>query len=487
MILSKKKQTGALLALVALGFLLGISWWLLRGAGGVAILSCNDCNIIVITLTNLRYDHMSQNGYERPTTPNLDAWAKDALVFDNAFSHASWTLPAGISLFTSLYPFEHGVMDRHDGSALSASTPTLVDILNDAGYRTAAITGGFDYNPAFGLTNRYQEYEECAEASAEGATRIDITGYGHLNCAMPKALEWISDNRGEKFFVHVQGYDVHCPFSIASGNMYDAAYGGDVDFSDCLWTFEKTDPIEKHDKVVYPVYTAAMDVLNEVFLGEKDIFHLIALYDEAITRTDGVIGAFLSSLQKMGLTDNTIVIFTSEHGDMFGKHGRFMRGGPLRGTMYDDVLHVPLIVKHPKLSGARFDGLVSQINVAPTLLDFLSLPKSGSFTGESLAPLTQEKEKPSNYIYAGAEYNPAANNFYVNQRTRVEAVRTNEWKLIREIDFPERGSSGALRASHELYNLRKDPQELVNLATQEVQTLKELSQNLDEWSLKTRE
>lgn len=87
---------------------------------------CKDCNVIVITLTNLRYNQMSQNGYLRPTTPNLDSLAQESLVFNNAFSHSSWTLAEGISLFTSLYPFKHGVMDRYDGSVLSPNIPTFL-------------------------------------------------------------------------------------------------------------------------------------------------------------------------------------------------------------------------------------------------------------------------------------------------------------------------------------------------------------------------
>ena len=116
---------------------------------------CRDCNVIFITMTNLRYDHMSFNGYSRPTTPNLDKLAKESLVFDNAFSHASWTLPEAISIYTSLYPYQHGVMNRYDGSTLSKDTPTLIEVLKKAGYTTAAFTGGFDYNTDFGLTNRF--------------------------------------------------------------------------------------------------------------------------------------------------------------------------------------------------------------------------------------------------------------------------------------------------------------------------------------------
>ena len=99
---------------------------------------CPDCNLVVISVTNLRADHLSYNNYFRETSPNIDKFSEEGMVFDNAFSHASWTLPSGASFFTSLYPLSHGLMDRYSGKFLSQDIVTLTDILNSNKYNTAA-------------------------------------------------------------------------------------------------------------------------------------------------------------------------------------------------------------------------------------------------------------------------------------------------------------------------------------------------------------
>ncbi len=148
-----------------------------------------------------------------------------------------------------------------------------------------------------------------------------------------------------------------------------------------MWTFDRSEPIVKDGKTYYQVYSPETSGRASILLSEEDVNHLIALYDESIALSDKLFGSFIEEIKKLGLEDKTIIIFTSEHGDMFGKDGRFMRGGPLRGTFYDDVLHIPLMIKQPKLKPARLDGLVEHIDIMPTLLDFLEIKKKFSFQG----------------------------------------------------------------------------------------------------------
>jgi arylsulfatase A-like enzyme len=109
-------------------------------------------NLILVSLTNTRADHLGAYGYHRNTSPNIDRLAKRSLVFRNAFGHASWTLPAAVSLFTSQYPFTHGSMNREEYQPLPGGTPTFVDVLKTNGYFTAAFVGDRDYSPKFGHT-----------------------------------------------------------------------------------------------------------------------------------------------------------------------------------------------------------------------------------------------------------------------------------------------------------------------------------------------
>jgi len=441
---------------------------------------CEDCNVIMINMTNLRYDHMSSSGYFRETTPNLDALAKRGLVFDNTFSHSSWTLPAGISIFTSLYPYYHGIMGRYDGETLLKDTPTLVDILNRNDYETAAFTGGFDYDPIFGLTDRFDKREECYDQMPSDMA------FGGFECSIPGALGWIKNNLEKKFFVFVQGFDAHCPFSQNGGYMYDKDYEGTVDFSNCLWTFDKTEPVIKDKKTYYPVSSPASPKTTHLLLSEEDVYHLIALYDESITLLDAKIGGFLDELEELGLYDNTIIIFTSEHGDIFGKYGRFMRGGPLRGTFYDDVLHIPLIIKHPKLGPQSKSQLVEQIDILPTILDFLSISKDEYlFQGKSLVPAILYNEEVHEYVFSGSEFKPLIGNGYFEQDTRIEAIRSKKWKLIKETFMSDDSQFQEL----ELYDIINDKKELQNLAapdkTQSAiikEILDDLESRLDAWS-----
>lgn len=454
---------------------------------------CKDCNVILITMTNLRYDHMSSSGYFRPTTPNLDKLAKESLVFDNAFAHSSWTLPEGISIYTGLYPYQHGVMNRDDGSKLSANIPTLVDILNSNGYKTAAFTGGFDYNEKFGLTSRFSYYKKCmtepkvyyvnTQNGQKQKVIDEISEYGQFDCTIPNALTWLQTNQHSKFFLHVQGYDAHCPFGQKGAYLYDKNYRGTIDYTSCLWTFDRSEPVIEDGKTYYPVYSPRTGTNSHILLGAEDIFHLIALYDEDIKFADEQIGLFLNGVSEMGLNNNTIIIFTSEHGDMFGKHGRFMRGGPLRGTFYDDVLHIPLIIKHPKITAKRINGFVQHIDLAGTMLDFLGIKDQFHTEGKNLIPLIFENKEINSYVFAGSEFNPRPNNIYFSKKTRVDAVRSKQWKLIEETIFDKSPPSKTI----ELYDIINDKEELNNLADKDEDILKDLQSKLNAWSKKVNE
>lgn len=446
-------------------------------------LLCKDCNVILITMTNLRYDHMSSNGYFRPTTPNLDKLAKESLNFTNAFSHASWTLPSASSIFTSLYPFAHGVMNRHDGSKLTKDTPALVDYLNKNGYKTAAFTGGSDYFPKYGLTDRFLQHEECNKGDPE-ALRTFPTRYGEFGCTIPKALNWLKNNSSGKFFLFLQGFDAHCPFAKHAKGVYDPDYTGSIDFSKCIWTFDKTKPLVKDGKVYYEVYTSK-EIQPEkelVTIDEADINHLIALYDEQVTATDRLLGEFLDEIKSMGLWENTIIIFTSEHGDILGKHGRFMRGGPLHGTFYDDVLHIPLLIKNPKMKPNKLDSLAQHIDIMPTILDLLGLKPPKNIMGKSLTPIIKGA-KVNEYIFAGSEFNPGSRNIYYTKKTRIEVIRSNEWKLITEYDLETDSPS----KHTELYDLKNDKEELNDLSGKRHDILTDLELKLNGWSKKLRE
>ncbi|MFH0867726.1 MAG: sulfatase-like hydrolase/transferase, partial [Candidatus Woesearchaeota archaeon] len=184
--------------------------------------NCKDCNVIIISVTNLRNDHLGYNGYFRDTSPNIDELAANSLIFDNTFSHASWTLPVGISFFTSLYPFTHKIMNRWTGKInLSSDTITLPQILNEHGYVTAAFTGGFDYGDRYGLISKF-DYYSYLEVDYKYSQR-----YGSFKDNLQNATKWLREHKDEKFLLFFQGFDTHCPFTFPTeNNVFDQNYKG---------------------------------------------------------------------------------------------------------------------------------------------------------------------------------------------------------------------------------------------------------------------
>ncbi len=428
---------------------------------------CRDCNLIIFAVTNLRYDHLSHNGYFRNTSPNIDNFAKESVVFDSAFSQSSWTLPSGISFFTSLYPFTHKIMNRNVSDYLNEGIVTLADVLEKHEYKTAAFTGGFDYGDEYGFIPRFDYFVNSGGRiiSTDPGSNSSITQrYGYFSTNFEKATEWLQKNKDNKFLLFFQGFDAHCPFGSPRVNdVYDKGYTGRLNFSFCYWTFDKIKPIVINNKPFYNLktdYTASRGI-RDIRINERDVYHMEALYDGEIVDVDKLFHEFLDEIGRLGLEENTIIVLFSEHGDLFGEHGRFMRGGPIRGTFYEEVLHTPLIIKHPNLKPKRIEGFAQLIDVMPTLLDFLGIKKEEYFEGKSLLPLISENKEVNAAAIAGTTFIPYVNNTYFNQTSIVQSVRTKDFKLIYERLYTSDKSSYV--DSYEFYNLSSDPKELNNI------------------------
>jgi hypothetical protein len=237
------------LAISAFGLLAAVLFvgWFAGSQGSPTIaaiantINCEDCNVIFISLTNVRADHLSVYGYERETSANIDRLASKSLVFEQARTVASWTLPVIMSVYTSTFPIQHQVMNRYPvENASRVSLPeesyTILDTLHDAGYMTAAFTSRGDYDERYGLTTRFQHHEYFPSEGTGAA-------YGSMKNASAASIDWLEKNKDEKFFIHVHGYDAHCPFARPQENdVFDPDYEG-VDFNTCYWTFDKVEPI----------------------------------------------------------------------------------------------------------------------------------------------------------------------------------------------------------------------------------------------------
>ncbi|MFA6434382.1 MAG: sulfatase [Elusimicrobiales bacterium] len=444
-------------------------------------------NLLMISVTNIGAEHMSLYGYKRKTTPNLDAWAKSALVFEDAFTQASWTLPVATTLFTSLYPYAHRIMGRERNMLLSKNSVTLPELLKTSNYKTAAFTGGLDYMKSLGHMRGF-------------TTASDNPPFTGFPVTIPQASAWLAKNRGGKFFLFVHGYDAHPPFipekrseGVFSGTEgrhvtvdpaftyrgYQETAGDEVA---AYYHIPRKNPYEGNEK------TPSTE--KKTVLTRDDMDYLRDLYDEKVLDADRAAGAFLASLDQE-LLDRTIIVIFSEHGEMFARHGRFGRAGAIRGTLYDDVAHVPLLIKLPGARGERVRGFAQLVDIMPTLLELLELPVPRRAQGVSLLPLIEEGRPVNDFVYAGTRYNSYLPETYgpYGFASINESIRGEKWKLIHEITFPGPKDGPAARQAREtfeLYDLKEDPGEVHDLAAGHPDIVQELKRKLRQWAVSSR-
>lgn len=446
-------------------------------------------NLLVISINNIGTEHMSLYGYKRKTTPNLDHWASNAIVFDNFFSPGSWTLPVTTSLFTSLYPYTHRVIHRYKTNLLDRNIKTLPVILKENNYKTAAFTGGLDYYKEFGHMRGFEDIDD----------NENLSGF---EVVLPQAEKWLSENSDKKFFLFISGYTAHPPFTPPKEfkGVFSSTKGKNiiVDPSFCLRGFKNSDstytahyvPQDDPFAGTQPKKRKKPSILfffkeKKVILKQDDIDYLRDLYDEEVLYVDYMVGTFLNSIDKK-ILDKTIIIIYSEHGEMFAKHGRFGRAGTIRGTLYDDVVHVPLIIKLPTEINKRISGLVQIIDIMPTLLDILDISLSHKIQGKSMLPLINKNQSINEYVYAGLPYNverPSPIFFYQAQSIN-ESIRNEHWKLIREVTSVKSNQRKDEKSQEifELYNLQDDPKEDKNVMNASPDILKDLKKKLSDWS-----
>jgi arylsulfatase A-like enzyme len=308
--------------------------------------------IILISLDTLRADHLSIYGYHRNTSPFIDAFAKESIVFENAVVQSTWTLPSHMSIMTSLYPAFHGVKKADE--RLADDHLTLAELLQGGGYRTAAFTDGGWMRAVFGFDQGFDIYDDRGG------------GIAHI---LPRVKKWIDENKSEPFFLFIHCYDIHSPYNPPppyTNIFHDFTY---------------------HGHLTPSRETLGLAAMNKLKVNDDDLRHFIALYDGGIRYTDKKIGEFLLYLQNSGLEDQSLIIITSDHGEAFKEHNSFLHWQ----LYYRPNLCVPLIMRIPNYpkKEIRIKELVQSIDLLPTILEIAGLPDHSKAQGESLLSLTK--------------------------------------------------------------------------------------------------
>ena len=362
--------------------------------------------VIFISLDTLRRDHVGAYGYAKPTTPNLDALARRGVLAADAVSVSSWTLPSHLSMLTSTLPGTHGGTDMKQG--FNRSVPSVAEILRSAGVATHAVTSHLYVSKTYGLEAGFDSMNFRQDRLAENVA----------NHAMD-----LVDRFGDRpFFMFLHFYDPHWHYAPPPDvlKIFESSYAGTLTGN--LKDFQNLRPEQ---------------------VKPKDLEHLLALYDGEIRYTDNEIGRLLAHLKERGADRNTLMVVTSDHGEEFLDHGSWEH----QKTLYEEVIRIPLIVSGPGVAARREGQPVSLLDIAPTILDYLSVKPAPSMRGVSLLrPVGEFRE-----MYGETDHTPDG--------TRLSFVRggSKSWKAILRSDPAKQKE-----ASSEWYDLAADPAERTN-------------------------
>jgi arylsulfatase A-like enzyme len=384
-------------------------------------------NVIILGIDTLRPDHLGCYGYQRDTSPNIDRLASRGTLFLNNISQAPWTLPSFGSLFTSLYPHQHGVTSTL--SVIRDTFPTLATIMRDNGYSTGAILNSRLFNPEFGLNRGFDFYDAPGVNTrlADGTSR--------------DALRWLDSQKGKPFLLFIHYFDPHEPYAPPApyDTLYDPGYRGRIGNA-------------FHLNEDFPGLVATnFEVID--WVTPEDWNHIRALYDGEIAFTDKSLGDLMDGLKKRGLLKNTLIVFMADHGEEFHEHGGFGHGH----SLYGEVIRVPLIFSLPRLipAGQRLSQQVRTIDIMPTVLDIVGVKTQARLEGVSLLPLLTGKGT----VAAGEGRLFPPSMAYSEGLLRGDpqaSVTAYPWKLVCN-----------LVTNREVFlNLEQDPGELDNLIRQ---------------------
>jgi len=324
-------------------------------------------NIILITISSLRADHFGCMGYQRKTTPQMDAFAGKGVLFTNAFGTSGWTMPNHASIFTSLFPKTHQV--KHIKHSLSQKYQTLAEILRENGYFCAGFTCNPRLGTEYGFGQGFDLYDDYTvpvllKSVALESTEVDVNKTRTNHYINDLVIRWLQRVKQQPFFLFVHYYDPHWDFLPPApyDTMFDQHYKGTVDGRN-----------------------VAKEPLFSNPPSEEDIRHIIALYDGEIRQTDSDVGEVLDILEKTNLMKNTIVIIVGDHGESFYEHGHTSHHG-----LYEELIHVPMMMRIPqKIVKKKIPALVSQVDIMPTILDYAGISPSADIQGKSLKPLIE--------------------------------------------------------------------------------------------------
>jgi arylsulfatase A-like enzyme len=405
-------------------------------------------NIVFFGIDSLRRDHMSAYGYRRLTTPHLDRFATEGVLFEQTFSAHIPTTSAYASMLTGMDVFSTQVVALRHKGPLRPEVQTLPEILRAGGYNTTCV--GFTGNPSSRGFDKYIDYPAWGSWNEGRSAKAQ-----DLNAVALPELDRLARKR-EPFLLFLRHMDPHAPYLPPEPYERIFYHGNELD---------------PKNKSMEPVM--AFKPFRDFFAswmppGIRDKDYVIAQYDGAVAYMDAAIQSIFTALAAKGLEENTIVVINGDHGETLYDHECYFD----HHGLYEPTLMVPLILRLPGRlpAGRRVYGYNQHKDLLPTLLELAGIPRDDiAFDGRSLLPMVR------------GEVASHASEFYITECTwmRKHGWRTPQWKLILalEPDFH-------FKPPTELYNLVEDPWENNNLADSQPEVVATLKARMEAWIAK---
>lgn len=398
--------------------------------------------VIFISCDTLRADHLSCYGYERETSPNLDMFRKDAVLFENAMCTVAWTLPSHVSMFTGLYPKNHGVTRT---TYMPEQIETLAEKLGGAGYLTAAYTGVEGYlSTIYGFSHGFDVYNTP-------------NLYRDVEDTLALTHAWLDKHQRDSFFLFMHNFDIHAKSS-------DDSEGASDLFAKLPYHPPRADQVHfakglpvplplqfKDSRIPTGARFLELGTFGKMKFDEDVIEYLVALYDDGIRYVDSELEKLFDSLKERGLYDKALIVVTSDHGEEFGEHDSYSHT-----QIYQETHHVPLLIKFPegKYAGDSVSSVVSLTDLYPTILDVVGVEAPPGLDGESLIGLIEGTATPRDKAYG-----------YIRSQW---AVRTGDWHMV----------SDEAKGQTELFDFPNDPLESNDIAAKHPDEVEELRTDL---------
>ena len=467
-----------LVACLAAGTLFALAAWLLRPEPS------RRPNVLLVMWDTVRADRLSLYGHERNTTPWLERFAADAIVFDRATSPATWTVPAHASLFTGLPVSSHGA--DNGWTWLDHRFTTLAELLGDEGYDTYAWSANPYLSPATNLLQGFDDIEMAWQGDwAEQAREATMGKRIQRDRSVELSPSWKPDGHGRGWPVHLATHKDAGPVARSAFLAWLDGREPERPFFAYLNYLEAHHPrlpsLEGRRQVLEPAMIeqgleleASMFSLMSAMEGrhafsEDDLEALRGVYDASLADLDRATGALMEDLEARGVLDDTVVVLLADHGEHLGEHGMYDH----RWSVYQPLLHVPLVIRHPDVAPGRVAEPVSTLDLFATVCDLVGIEPPTPSLGRSLVSggagtAVAERGRPESRLGSVRRAHPDLD---PNRWDRsYEVILDGDDKLVRDVGGTPR-----------LFDLGSDPGEQRDRSGDDPGRVDELTTGLSAW------